>query len=240
MSNNWFQFKEFKILQEQSAMKVGVDSVLFGACITYRLPENILDIGSGTGLLSFMAFQRTGAKITAVEIEELSYQENLNNVKLNDKQNDIEVIQDSFQHFAEYCSSRFDHIISNPPWFNNSYESPIEKRNSARQNTILTCTELLNGVDRLLTQTGIFSVIVPFDNDTIYRNEAAKRDLFCFNRIMIRPNQNKSHHRVILEFSRRNEETKTSEVCIRDYHTGQYTEEYIGLTNDFYLDKHQR
>jgi tRNA1Val (adenine37-N6)-methyltransferase len=237
MSNNWFQFKEFKIVQENSAMKVGVDSVLFGACISFNSPIRVLDIGTGTGLLAFMALQRTGAQITAVEIEEQAYQDCLRNVKLNRREDRIEVIHTSFQDFAFQTAIRFDHIICNPPWYNNTYESTELNRNTARQNKLLSCSELINGVNRILSETGYFSLIIPIVADFDYKNEAKKRDLNCFNRILIRPTMNKIHHRVILEFSRKAVETKTGEVSIRDYKTGLYSDEYRKLTKDFYLDK---
>jgi tRNA1Val (adenine37-N6)-methyltransferase len=237
MSNSWFQFKNFRIIQEHSAMKVGVDSVLFGSCIGFRSPGHILDIGAGTGLLSFMAHQRTGAGVTAVEIDENSYKECLQNIEMNNKQGIIRVFYGSFQDFAVQSTDTFDHIISNPPWFQSAYDSPDQIRNLARQSVHLSAVDMIKGVDRLLSENGFFSVIVPYDSDFEYKQEAANKELYCFNRIMIRPTQKKFHHRVILEFSRQNVETKTSEICIRDALTGGYTEEYKRLTKDFYLDK---
>lgn len=235
MANQWFQFKEFKIIQEKSAMKVGVDSVLFGACISFASPESVLDIGSGTGLLSFMALQRTGAKITGVEIDRPSYEECLQNILLNKKQSEIEVIHSTFQDFAVIAGRTFDHIISNPPWFNNSYSSSDSNRNTARQNASLPIYELFEGVGRLLSEKGVFSVIIPYENEAFFIAEAEKIGLKCFRRVWVRPHLEKAFHRSILEFSFNEPEKTQMEVCIRDYQTGRYSDQYKALTKAFYL-----
>ncbi|NPA44476.1 MAG: methyltransferase, partial [Chlorobi bacterium] len=116
MGNSWFQFQQFKINQDKTAMKVGVDSVLLGASASFNNPKNILDIGAGTGLLSFMAEQRTNAKITAVEIEYNAFLQCKENILHNKKEKHIEVINISIQKFAQDYIYKFDHIICNPPY----------------------------------------------------------------------------------------------------------------------------
>ena len=91
MSNNWFQFKRFKIFQDKAAMKVGSDSVLLGSTASFNNPKHVLDIGTGTGLLALMAEQRTNANIIAVEIEENAFEQCAENIKYNNKQQKIKV-----------------------------------------------------------------------------------------------------------------------------------------------------
>jgi tRNA1Val (adenine37-N6)-methyltransferase len=235
MANHWFQFKQFKIIQEKSAMKVGVDSVLFGACISFASPKSVLDIGTGTGLLAFMALQRTGANITGVEIDLPSYEECLQNILLNKKKSEIEVIHSTFQDFTVTAGRTFDHIISNPPWFNNSYSSPDNNRNTARQNASLPINELCEGVGLLLSAKGVFSVIIPYENEAVFIAEAEKIGLKCFRRVWVRPHLEKAFHRSILEFSFNEKESTHLEVCIRNYQTRRYSDEYKALTKAFYL-----
>lgn len=138
MGNTWFQFQQFKINQDKTSMKVGVDSVLLGATASFGNPKNILDIGAGTGLLSFMAEQRTNAKIVAVEIEKNAFSQCKENIIFNKKEDKIEVHNVSVQDFAKQKTNKFDHIICNPPYFENSYLSEINVKNIARHTNELS------------------------------------------------------------------------------------------------------
>ena len=99
MANTWFKFKNFTLNQDKTAMKVGVDSVLLGSIASFDNPQKVLDIGTGTGILAFMAEQRTGAQIYAVEINENSYSQCLENITLNSKSEIIHAFHISFQEF---------------------------------------------------------------------------------------------------------------------------------------------
>jgi tRNA1Val (adenine37-N6)-methyltransferase len=126
--NNYFKFKQFTVIQEFAAMKVGVDSVILGAWADIDEADSILDIGTGTGLLTLMMAQRSDAKITAIEIDDIAYREALYNVESSPWSNKIRVIHSSFQDFAEKCTSEFDHIVSNPPYFENSSQPEDQRR----------------------------------------------------------------------------------------------------------------
>jgi len=67
MANTYFSFKQFTIHQDKSAFKVGTDGVLLGACAGVSASGSILEIGSGTGVVSIMLAQRCDAMITAIE-----------------------------------------------------------------------------------------------------------------------------------------------------------------------------
>ncbi len=237
MGNSWFQFKQFMINQDKTAMKVGVDSVLLGASASFNNPKNILDIGAGTGLLSFMAEQRTNAKITAVEIEHNAFLQCKENILLNKKGKNIEVYNISIQKIANNYNKKFDHIICNPPYFENSFLSENNVKNIARHTNELSYNELILSVDKLLKQNGIFSVILPFEKHDNFVQLSIQIKLFCFRKIIIFPNKNKQANRIILEFSKFEKEFITEEIIIRDSETNQYTIQYKELTKDFYLKK---
>lgn len=235
MGNSWFQFKQFKINQDKTAMKVGVDSVLLGSLASFNKPNNVLDIGAGTGLLSFMAEQRTNAKIVAIEIEKNAFLQCKENVILNKKEIKIEVYNISIQEYAKKTKEKFDHIICNPPYFENSYLSKNNSKNIARHTNELSYNELIVCVHKLLTEKGIFSVILPFEKHNNFVQLSLAKQLFCFREILIFPKENKQANRTILEFSKQKNEFVSEIIIIRKSDTNQYTEQYKKLTKDFYL-----
>lgn len=237
MSNNWFQFKQFKVFQDKSAMKVGVDSVLLACSASFNEPETVLDVGTGTGLLAFMAEQRTNANIIAVEIEENAFEQCKENITFNKKQNRIKVYHKSFQDYYESTEIKFDHIICNPPFFNNSFTSPDDKRNIARHDIRLKPEELFSGVSNIISEKGIFSIIIPVNIFEIYMQLSVHYKLLCFNVIKIFPKKGKDEHRYILEFSKEKRKHLTGNISIRDSDSNQYTEQYKEITKDFYLNR---
>ncbi len=239
MSNNWFQFKSFNIFQYKTAMKVGVDSVLLGSLASFDKPKHVLDIGTGTGLLAFMAEQRTNATIIAVEIEENAYEQSKENITNNNKQDKIEVFNMSFQDYYKSTEIKFDHIICNPPFFQNSYKSGNDKRNTARHNINLKPEELFSGVSNIISDKGIFSLIVPVNLFEIYMQLSDQYKILCFNTIKIFPKNGKLAHRYILEFSKEKRKQLTGNISIRERDTNQYTDQYKEITKDFYLNLYE-
>lgn len=235
MGNTWFQFKKFKINQEKTAMKVGVDSVLLGAWTDFANSKNILDIGAGTGLLSFMAEQKTNAKITAIEIDKDACKQCSENISLNKKEEKIHLINTSIQHFAKGTNTTFDYIISNPPYFENSFKSEISSRNTARHTEELSYIELILSVVKLLSAKGKFSLILPFKKHELFMQLSLQNGLFCIKQLIIFPKQNKEANRIILEFSKIKSQLSTDEIFIRNNETNLYSAKYKQLTKDFYL-----
>ncbi len=235
MANSWFQFKEFKINQDKTAMKVGVDGVLSGAVSHLSRSMNVLDIGAGTGLLSLMAVQRSDAQVTALEIEKNAFNQCVENIKLNKQEDRITALNVSFQDYYKECKEKFDFIICNPPFFNNSFKSPDEKRNIARHSHLLPKEELIKGVSEILIKNGIFSVILPFESELIFEQMCNNYGLFCRYKLIISPRENKKPNRIIIEFSGEKEEILIENIAIRENDTNQYTKAYKKLTKDFYL-----
>lgn len=162
MSNEYFQFKKFTIHQRRAAMKVGTDAALLGTLAEGA--DSILDIGTGTGIISLMLAQRyPDALITAVEIDDnaiLDAQENFDASPFGDR---ISLVHDAFQHYASVCQLRFKAIVSNPPYFDESLENPDEGRTKARHTSSLSFRDLIGGAYRLLEDGGTFSVCIPVE-----------------------------------------------------------------------------
>ena len=164
MSQPYFQFKQFTVWHDKCAMKVGTDGVLLGAWTPVKSSVRILDIGTGTGLVALMLAQRSTASITALEIDEAAAAQATENINRSPWKNRIEVIQQDFKHYSSKNGiSKFDTIVSNPPYFNASLKCSDEQRNKARHNDSLTYEELLAGVSGLLSQEGTFTIVIPMD-----------------------------------------------------------------------------
>lgn len=231
--NNYFKFKEFTIEQEHCAMKVGTDGVLIGAWAAVGAGRT-LDIGCGSGLISLIIAQRESkAKITAIDLDEGAIKQSEININNSDWSDRIEVKQISLQEFT--AESGFNYIVSNPPYFINSLSAPNKERTLARHTDSLPFTDLASGVSRLLSEKGIFSLILPYVEANIFVVEAAKHNLFCTKRIDIKGRANKPVKRVMMQFEKERKELISEEMIIEDGGRHEYSQKYRELTKDFYL-----
>lgn len=231
--NNYFKFKQFTIEQELCAMKVGTDGVLIGAWGAVG-ETNMLDIGCGSGLISIMAAQRSNSmKIDAIDIEPNAIEQakiNVSNCPWSDR---ISLHNSTLQNFTP--NHTYDYIISNPPYFINSLKEVKSAREIARHSDTLPYTDLASGVNRLLSENGIFSVILPYLEANIFIVEVARYPLFCIKRTDIKGASTKAIKRVMLQFSRKKIDIINDELIIEESQRHQYTQKYIDLTKDFYL-----
>jgi tRNA1Val (adenine37-N6)-methyltransferase len=235
MSNNYFQFKKFRINQEDTAMKVGVDAVLLGAWANPDGAVKILDIGAGTGLLSLMMAQKSETRVLAVEIDQSAYLQALENIRESEWADRIEIINTSFQNFSSVYRDKFDFIICNPPYFNSTLVSDDEKRTLARHDQSLSLSDLFSGVAKLLNFSGRFAMIYPYDRMDLVMDEASKYRLNAERILEIKGTEKKLPNRFAIEFSKYKSETKIAQLIVRDSKNNEYTKEYKELTKDFYL-----
>ena len=229
-----FQFKQFTIQQDVCAMKVGTDGVLLGAWSNVK-EGNILDIGSGTGLIAILLAQRTkSALITAIDINQNAYLQTLQNVNECKWKERILVFHSSVQDFKS--ETKYDLIISNPPYFIDSTKAPQHERNTARHTDELSFLDLITAVKRLLKKDGLFVLILPTEEAQLFIKEAQEKELYLNRKCLVKPNSNKAVKRILMEFSLYNPELKEEELTIETEKRHQYTKEYIILTQDYYLN----
>ena len=237
--NKPFYFKEFTINQDKTAMKVGTDAVLLGAwCSLETNPDTILDVGSGTGLISLMMAQRSDAEtIDAVEIDPNAYEQSVANFEKSDWSDRLFCYHSSFQDFSEEMKEEdeeYDLIISNPPFYNDNFETNDTSRNTARFTSALSFKELLESTSKILSDSGIFTIIIPFKEQTVFVSLAAKYRLFLNRVCSVRGTENSEIKRSMLEFSFYQKEVEETTLVIEKARH-KYTQEYINLTKDFYL-----
>jgi tRNA1Val (adenine37-N6)-methyltransferase len=228
-----FKFKQFEVAQDKSAMKIGTDGVLLGSWSDLENSRNILDIGCGTGLICLMAAQRNQSSlITGIELEINAFKQATENCKKSKWSNRISIIHSSLQSFNS--SSKFDLIISNPPFFSGSTESEDSERNLARNTHTLPFKYLIEKSKALLDKNGKFIVIIPFASKTKFCDLANNNNLFLNKICFIKGNISSPIKRIMMEFSFAKSKLIKQELTIEvDRH--QYTKEYISLCKDFYL-----
>lgn len=232
-----FSFKQFSVQQDRCAMKVGTDGVLLGTWTPLsNNPFNILDIGAGTGIVALMLAQRSNAEqIDALEIDEDAFEqatENFENSPWNDR---LFCFHASLDEFMEEPEDEYDLIVSNPPFFTENYYSNDEKRDLARFADALPFEHLIEAADLLLSENGIFAVIIPFKEEEKFIAIAKEFDLHPLKITRVKGTPETEIKRSLLAFSRsENMEFPIDELVIE---TARhiYTPDYIELTKDFYL-----
>jgi len=236
VSQKPFVFKEFSVNQDRCAMKIGTDAVLLGAWTSLQNnPSSILDIGAGTGVLALMLAQRSKAElIDAIEIDNNAYEqcvENFENAPWSDR---LFCYHASLDEFADEIETPYDLIISNPPFYSEDYKTSSNQRDMARFSDALPFDQLLQNVSKLLSENGLFSVIIPFKEESSFIALASKFNLFPSRICHVKGHENSEIKRSLLDFSFRENNIITEQLII-ETNRHQYTQEYINLTQDFYL-----
>lgn len=174
-----FRFRRFSIRQASAAMKVCTDATLFGAMAPIRGGERVLDVGTGTGLLALMAAQLGAGRITALEVDVDACAEAAHNVSCSPWAGQIECVPIAFQAFGMAPSERFDLVISNPPFFERHSKTRDPRRRNARHADGLPHQELIEGVQGLLSEKGLFYVLLPYHAVDGFIRKAHRSGLEC-------------------------------------------------------------
>lgn len=234
--NSYFQFKQFRIIQELSAMKVGMDGVLLGAWSDVSKANRILDIGTGTGLIALMLAQKNNvAQIDAIEIDQDALLEATVNIQQSSWSNRINAERCSFQEFAERTNQRYDLIVSNPPFFTNGIKARLENRAQARHSDSLPLDVLISGAADLLCENGRIALILPVESFQEVKQQVVSNRLYISRLCRVKPNPIKPDFRILIELANSDCTIQESELMIEFEKHHDYTPEYKGLTRDFYL-----
>lgn len=236
-----FTFKQFSVNQDRCAMKIGTDGVLLGAWTPLiNNPFNVLDIGAGTGILSLMLAQRSNAApnnvgiIDAIEIDEDAYEQCVENFEASPWGDKLFCFHAGLDEFVDEPEDEYDLIISNPPFYTDDYKSDNTSRDIARFEDALPFEELIEAAALLLSDNGIFSVIIPFKEEERFVSLCKELDLFPLKITRVKGTPTSEIKRSLLAFCRM-EQTPLIDELVIEISRHNYTPEYIELTKEFYL-----
>ena len=231
-----FTFKQFTVNQERCAMKIGTDGVLLGAWAPLiNNPNAILDIGAGTGVLSLMLAQRSTAdQIDAIEIDEDAYEQCVENFETSPWGDRLFCFHAGLDEFVDDPEDKYDLIISNPPFYAEDFKTDDSQRDMARFQDAMPFEELIEAAALLLSDNGIFSVIIPFKEEAKFVSMCKELDLFPLQITRVKGTPTSDIKRSLLAFTRIEQTPLIDELTI-EISRHQYTPEYIALTKDFYL-----
>ncbi len=235
MANTYFQFKEFIVHQDMCGMKVATDACLFGAFVanfmSSQSANSILDIGTGTGLLSLMLAQQTTAMIDAVEIDGGAAEQATQNFASSNWQSRLYVHHTAIQNFQTL--KLYDCIISNPPFFEHDLKSSNNQKNMALHSTELNFDELAATVKKMLKPNGYFAILLPFARAAAF--EAKVKDLYLVKKILVKQTPTHNYFRSILFFSTQVIETITTQEIVIKEASNQYSDSFKNLLAPYYL-----
>lgn len=248
MSTPYFRFKQFTVWHDRCAMKVGTDGVLLGAWAGASEPseeasqsaetssiKRILDIGTGSGLIALMLAQRfPNAIIDGIDIDPSAVLQAKDNFSASSFSTRLHAYSSPLQEWQP--QEKYDMIVSNPPYFSNSLLCPDDLRTKARHAESLSFAELLAHSNRLLTQAGTLSLVLPAEAEKAIMKEARLQHLYCVRLCRVHTTANKPAKRILVTFSHQTLATTLApDMLCLSAPDHPRSPAYSALTQDFYL-----
>ena len=227
-----FHFKQFSIVQEHSAHKVGTDGVLLGAWANIGGAQSSLDVGTGTGVIALMMAQRSAAHVTALEPDNPSFEEARRNAAASPWSNRVAVEHSTLQAYAAASNTGFDLLISNPPYFVESTKSGNAARDAARHTDGLPLARLAADAFALANR---LAVVLPVAEGQLFLEEANAIGWHLHRTLEVTGRIGKRPERLLMELGKTQVEVTTEQLTIESA-PRVYTDAYRELTKAFYLN----
>ena len=236
MANTYFKFKQFTVFHDKCAMKVGTDGVLLGAWCGIKKASYVLDVGTGSGLISLMIAQRDPlACIMGIDVDEGAVAQACENFAASPFSRRLDVGHTSFLDLAHIATKKFDVIVCNPPFFSKSLLPPDTQRMQARHAVSLTLDQLFRNAKRILTSEGVFSLIVPFDKEAEIKEVSGKYGWYLLRKTVVFPTPTSPPKRILIECSASFVENSFEDSLMIEQTRHVYTDDFRTLVKDFYL-----
>lgn len=234
MKSKSFVFKQFEVAQSEGVMKITTDSILFGAWVAEQNAKQVLDIGTGSGLLAMMMAQKnTVSEVLAIDINPEAVaiaQANFANCPFSAR---LTVCASALQSIAS--TVQFDLIVSNPPYFVADLKAIIPHKLSAKHTVALSYEDLIFNIDRLLTDDGKACVVIPVFNIDYLKSLAEQRQLYVTKQVNVSAIEGKAPYLVLVQLEHAASPIKSEAIVIKN-RDGSYAEKFVEMTKEFYLN----
>ena len=231
-----FFFKKFGMFHHRSTMRIGTDAVLFAQWVPIFESDNVLDVGTGSGIIPMILSQKNANSVDAVELDSDSYEEAKLNFSISVWSDKLNVFNKDVRIFADEVNKKYDLIVSNPPYYASDVKPIKEKKVMARHVSTLSFRDLLFSAKKMMKENSRFALVLPFYESRLFIKEAEQLGFYLQKEMHIIPIEGKDANRVNMQFVL-NEvnklETEYFTIRNKDY---SYTEEYKTFLKDYYLD----
>lgn len=231
-----FFFKRFGMFHHRSTMRIGTDAVLFAQWVGVSSSDDVLDVGTGSGIIPMILSQKGANSIDAVELDADSCEEAKLNFSISAYSEKLNVFNKDVRIFADETAGRYDLIVSNPPYYASDVKPVREKKVMARHVSTLSFKDLLLSAKKMMKADSRFALVLPFFESRLFINEAEQQGFHLQKEMRIIPVEGKDANRVNMQFVLDEvdaEEVEYFTIRNRDY---SYTNQYKDFLKDYYLD----
>ena len=231
-----FFFKKFGLFHHRSTMKIGTDAILLARWVEVSENDDVLDIGTGCGLIPLMLAQKGIKSADAVEIDRDSCEEAAQNFSISAWNSRLFAINDDIKHYAEISTKRYDLIVSNPPFFFGDNIPEKAKKGLARHTNTLSYKDLLISAKKLLKPEGRFALVLPARESRTFLQEAENQGFFLEKEMKIVPIEGKEPNRINMQLVVNQVDSIKSETFVLRHPDHSFTKDYKDFLKDYYLN----
>ena len=236
MPNCIFQFKEFAVWSHIGGFKVGTDAVLMGAWTGISDNQSVLDVGTGTGVISLMIAQRANTSLTAVELDRNAATQAKFNFQRS-KFGRLTVVNSSVQDFSATTTKQFDHIVCNPPFFQFSSKPNSETLQKAKHTDTLCPSDVLKSSSKMISESGKVSIVIPYKDEQEWLSIGNSMEFYPTRKLLLRPAPEFDIKRVLVEFGRVDASCEVNEIIVEEgeRNNRSYTTEFQKMMKDYFI-----
>lgn len=230
-----FFFKKFGLFHHRSTMKIGTDAILLGRWTEVSDNDDVIDIGTGCGLIPLMLAQKGIKSADAVEIDNDSYEEAAQNFSNSAWNSRLSAIHDDIKHYAEICEKKYDLVVSNPPFYFGDNIPEKAKKGLARHTNTLSYNDLLSAVKKIMKPEGRFSLVLPAIESKTFLKDAENQGFYLEKELLIVPIEGKEPNRINMQLVVSQVDNIKTETFVLRHPDHSFTKEYKDFLKDYYL-----